>query len=205
VQRDADGAIEWVAVLGRDISERIEAEERLRRMATHDYLTGLPNRPLFNDRLQQAVARHRRSLRGVAVMFCDLDGFKEVNDSCGHAVGDLVLVRIGERLRGVIRETDTPARVGGDEFVVLCEGITDADDLAALAERIIEAVREPIPLDDGQEGGESVRLGISIGIGLAGAESRDVDADRLLTLADTAMYRAKSRGGNTFRVNVLGE
>ncbi|MCX7620170.1 MAG: diguanylate cyclase [Acidimicrobiales bacterium] len=199
VRRDRDGSIDWIGMLARDISDLKRAEEQLRELATHDYLTGLPNRPLFNDRLQTAVARHRRFRRGVAVMFCDLDGFKEINDERGHAAGDAVLVEVAKRLKRIVRESDTAARVGGDEFVIVCEGVTDSDELASLAERIIDAVCEPIDLP----GGEPVRVGISVGIGVAHSRQEQVDPDRLLTLADTAMYRAKARGGNTFRIAAL--
>ncbi len=199
LRRRDDGSTDWVAVLARDISELKRAEAQLRELATHDHLTGLPNRPLFNDRLETAVARHRRSRQGVAVMFCDLDGFKEINDELGHAAGDAVLVSVADRLQRITRESDTAARVGGDEFVMVCEGVTDSEELAALAERIIDAVSQPITLPDG----EQVRVGISVGIGVAHPRQENVDPDRLLTLADTAMYRAKARGGNTFRIAAL--
>jgi diguanylate cyclase (GGDEF)-like protein len=199
LRRDDEGRVEWIAVIARDISDLKRAEDKLRDLATHDYLTGLPNRPLFNDRLENAVARHKRTRRGVAVMFCDLDGFKQINDERGHAAGDAVLVAVANRLKRITRESDTAARVGGDEFVVVCEEVTDSEELAALAERIIESVSQPIALPDGSE----VRVGISVGIGVARARQENVDPDRLLTLADTAMYRAKARGGNTFRIAAL--
>lgn len=199
VRRSPEGDLEWVAMHARDISELKEAEEQLRQVAATDHLTGLPNRLLFNDRLDQAVARHKRERRGVAVMFCDLDGFKEINDGHGHAAGDQVLVTIADRLREITRESDTAARVGGDEFVIVCEGVTDTDELATLAERVIEAVGHPIELADGT----SVHLGISVGVGVARSRQQQVDTDKLLTLADTAMYRAKARGGNRFRITAL--
>jgi diguanylate cyclase (GGDEF)-like protein/PAS domain S-box-containing protein len=195
IRRGHEGNLDWIAMHARDITESKAAEQRQRELATHDHLTGLPNRSLFNDRLDGAVARHARDRRGVAVMFCDLDGFKGINDTRGHAAGDVVLVAIADRLRGITREVDTAARVGGDEFVIVCEGVTDTDELAAMAERVIATVSEPIAFDSGDE----VRVGISVGVGVAD-EHGDVDSDRLLTLADKAKYRAKARGGNTFRI-----
>jgi len=191
-----DGEIDWVAMLCRDITELKAAEEGLRQLATHDSLTQLPNRALFYDRLEHAVARHRRDQQGVAVMFCDLDGFKAVNDEHGHAAGDFLLVAVAERLRGIIRETDTAARVGGDEFVIVGEGVTSVEELATVAERVIEAVSQPVVLPSGS----LVRVGISVGVGVARRGDVGVDADALLTTADTAMYSAKARGGNTFRI-----
>jgi diguanylate cyclase (GGDEF)-like protein/PAS domain S-box-containing protein len=199
-KRDGDG-FEWIAMLARDITELKEAEAKLRQAATHDFLTGLPNRPLFNDRLESAVARHQRTRRGVAVMFCDLDGFKAINDDYGHSVGDEVLVTVARRLHDITRDSDTAARVGGDEFVIVCEEVTDNEQLATLAERVIDAVSQPIALRDGRQ----VRLGVSVGIGVGRSRQSDVDADRLLTAADTAMYRAKARGGNTFRISALDD
>lgn len=199
IHRGPEGIPDWFAFHARDISELKEVQERLRTQATHDHLTGLPNRALFNDHLDQAVARHKRERRGVAVMFCDLDGFKAINDDRGHAAGDDVLIEIADRLRAVTRDTDTPARVGGDEFVVVCEGVTDTDDLATLAERVIEAVSRPIELPDG----DSVRVGISVGVGVVRSRQLDVDTDKLLTLADTAMYAAKAKGGNRYRISAL--
>lgn len=195
VRRDEHGEIEWIAMLARDISDLKEAEDRLRELATRDVLTGLANRALFSDRLAQAAARQRRHGRGLAVLFCDLDGFKPINDAFGHRAGDQVLVEISRRLERVTREADTVARVGGDEFVMICEGAADAIELGELADRIIAVVNEPIAVAE-----SSVRVGISIGIGLAPEDGREVDPDRLLSTADSAMYRAKARGGNGYRV-----
>jgi diguanylate cyclase (GGDEF)-like protein len=197
VGRDDEGEVDWVAMVARDISEQKESEERLRRLATSDPLTGLANRALFTDLLEEVVARAGRTGRGLAVLFCDLDRFKEVNDEHGHAGGDRVLVEIADRLCAIIRGDDTVARVGGDEFVILCDGSSDPDALAALAERVIEAVHQPITVD-----GEEVRVGISIGVAIANqpADAPVVSGDRILTLADQAMYRAKATGGNRYRV-----
>jgi diguanylate cyclase (GGDEF)-like protein len=208
VRRDADGELDWIAIVARDISELKQAEVGLRRMATIDHLTGLANRALFTEQLEAVVAENTGSGRPVAVLFCDLDRFKEVNDQYGHAVGDAVLVAVADRLQETTRGTDLAARVGGDEFVVLCEGITSVDALANLAERIIESVRRPIAVDvesgtggDGERTTEQVQVGISIGVALARRVA--FDGDRLLIGADQAMYRAKATGGNRYRVHVL--
>lgn len=198
VRHDAAGGLEWIAMSARDISDLKAAEARLRHLATRDPLTGLPNRALGYDRLRQAVARHRRLGTGVAVLFCDLDGFKPVNDAHGHAVGDRVLATVAERLEEVVREADSVSRVGGDEFIVVVEGAVDSEDLAALCERIVAAVTAPVEV----EPGVAERVGISIGVALAGP-GVDVDPDRLLSAADTAMYRAKAHGGDGYRITRL--
>ncbi|HEY5154752.1 MAG TPA: diguanylate cyclase [Acidimicrobiales bacterium] len=193
VARDGAGEIDWIAMVARDITELKEAEERLRRTATLDHLTGLANRALFTDELVAAVDRSRSTGRPVAVLFCDLDRFKEVNDRLGHGAGDAVLSVVAERLREITREGDVAARVGGDEFVILCEGLGDAERLAGLADRVIASVQRPIAVE-----GEEVVVGISIGVALA--HTGGVDGDRLLLAADQAMYRAKATGGNRYRV-----
>ena len=206
IRRLPDGELDWIAIHARDISDLKEAEDRLRELASHDHLTGLANRALFNERLDRAVARHRRDAAGVAVMFCDLDGFKAINDEHGHAAGDLVLSVIADRLRLVTRATDTTARVGGDEFVIVCEGVTETSELEQLAQRVIDAVRGPITLPEvgrTAQPPERIRVGISIGVGVAGPDHPEVDPDRLLTLADTAMYRAKAAGGTGWVLDFL--
>jgi diguanylate cyclase (GGDEF)-like protein len=186
-------------MLARDISDLKVAQRELEHLATHDYLTGLPNRSLFNERLDDAVARHKRSGESVAVLFCDLDGFKRVNDEFGHAAGDQLLVEVASRLRSITRASETAARVGGDEFVLVVTEVADNEELASLAERVIHAVASPVDLDDGNE----VKVGISVGVGVAWQDQPDVESDRLLTVADTAMYQAKARGGKTFRIAVV--
>ncbi len=153
--------------------------------ALHDPLTGLPNRTLLADRLQHARERARRNGNGVAVLFCDLDRFKTVNDSLGHAVGDELLGHVSRRIEGCLRGGDTAARVGGDEFAILLEDITSAEEAQAVAERVLAALRRPFVL-----GGRELFAHASIGVSLAfGAD----DAD-LLRRADVAMYRAKADG-----------
>ena len=154
--------------------------------ATHDALTGLPNRTLVLDRLTHALARSRRQPQGLAVLFVDLDRFKVVNDSLGHSVGDEVLVQVAQRLQAAVRPADTVARLAGDEFVVICEDVVDERDVLRVAERVAQAVAAPIPLY-----GRDTIITASIGIALACEETR---AEDLLRDADVAMYRAKERG-----------
>ncbi|HEY5155090.1 MAG TPA: diguanylate cyclase [Acidimicrobiales bacterium] len=181
------GRIESVSAVARDITDLKDAERRLRKLATHDYLTGLPNRVLLYDRLEQAVARFQRHGVAVALLYLDLDRFKPVNDRLGHQVGDAVLVQIADRIHTVIRETDTAARIGGDEFAVLIEGTEDSGELRRVADRLIRAISQPMQIDD-----QVTEVGVSIGLVVAGA-SADA-ADSLMAEADAAMYRAKAAG-----------
>ena len=170
-----------------DISERKAFEKRLAHQATHDPLTGLPNRTLLLDRLEGAMARARRHNRRVAVLFLDLDHFKVVNDSLGHGLGDRLLVAIAERLAVALRPGDTVARFGGDEFVVLCEDLVEAPDAVTIAERVDEAISGPFVIDETE-----VFVGVSIGIALP--DDVEADPETLIRDADAAMYRAKDRG-----------
>ena len=170
--------------------ERQRAERRLARLAMRDALTGLPNRILFADRLEQALARASRAPADgecVALMFLDLDGFKGVNDNYGHAAGDELLVQVARRLRAELRASDTVARLGGDEFTVLCEGVADDAAAMALAARIGAAIAKPYLLDDG-------RADVSAAIGVAVARPGGEDPAELLRRADAAMYEAKRAG-----------
>jgi diguanylate cyclase (GGDEF)-like protein/PAS domain S-box-containing protein len=190
--RDAAGEpLYWQGVF-YDLTERKVLEERLHYQAFHDYLTDLPNRKLLMDRLGQALRRTRRWHKRVAVLFMDLDGFKFVNDSLGHEVGDLLLTVVAQRLRRCLRPEDTLARFGGDEFVVLIEALDDPAQAVQVAERITEELRRPFIME-----GRDLYVIASIGISLGDARTHDPDA--LLREADTAMYRAKDTGGD-FRV-----
>jgi len=180
---DGGGAV----VTHNDITGRKRAEMKLAHQALHDPLTGLPNRTLFLDRLSLGLARMERSQAAVAVLFLDLDKFKVVNDSLGHDVGDQLLVAVANRLRAALRPGDTAARYGGDEFTVLCEGITSENDAVVIAERVSAAIGRPFSLDDAE-----TELTSSIGIAIA---TGDEDSpENLIHEADTAMYRAKQRG-----------
>jgi diguanylate cyclase (GGDEF)-like protein len=152
----------------------------------HDPLTGLPNRTLFNDRAQIALARLRRHGGSLAVLFLDLDRFKPVNDGLGHAAGDRLLVLVGQRLRSLLRTTDTAARFGGDEFTILCEDVDEAA-ARAVAERIVAAFNEPFEL-----GPYDCFLSASVGVALA--HDAHTDVAELLRRADAAMYEAKEGG-----------
>ncbi|MGZ6640257.1 MAG: EAL domain-containing protein [Solirubrobacteraceae bacterium] len=186
---DADGRPLEMLCVARDVSERRHAERELAHRALHDALTGLPNRALFGDRLSHALRRARRSDRGVAVLFVDLDRFKVVNDSLGHKAGDRLLVDVTSRLSSVVRPNDTLARFGGDELTLLCEDIESPAEAFAIAERLLDAFAEPFPAGDDGE----AFLHASIGI----ATSRDgfEAPDALIRDADAAMYRAKQSGG----------
>jgi diguanylate cyclase (GGDEF)-like protein/PAS domain S-box-containing protein len=171
----------------RDISERRQLENQLVHQAFHDSLTSLANRALFKDRVDHALRRTKRQTPSVAVLFLDLDGFKEVNDSLGHAAGDRLLIQVAERLQSCVRPSDTVARFGGDEFAVLIEDASDDIDVVQVAERVLEGLRQPFVVN-GRE------LHVRGSMGIARMES-DVDgADHLLRNADLAMYRAKAAG-----------
>ncbi len=185
VKHQADGHL-----LGRAIRyavERKRAELELARQATHDALTGLPNRTLFLDRLRLTLARIERRERACAVLFLDLDRFKAVNDSLGHDVGDQLLVQAAGRLRALVRPSDTVARFGGDEFMVLCDDIENEADAIVVAERIAGSLAEPFQL-----AGRELYVGASIGIAVA--EDRTRPAEEIVRDADQTMYMAKRRG-----------
>jgi len=167
--------------------ERERSGNELARQAMHDPLTGLPNRVLLRDRLDQALGRLGRREETVGVLVLDLDGFKAVNDALGHDIGDLLLIAVARRLTGVLRSGDTAARVGGDEFVILCEDVRGAHQAVAVAQRIIAALAEPISVGAGE-----AHVRASIGIALA--DGPGTVAEPLLRDADAAMYRAKNHG-----------
>lgn len=192
VARDARGRALRVVGTNIDVTRRKEAEKLIAHMALHDGLTDLPNRTLFKDRLQRTAAEASRAARGFAVLACDLDGFKAINDSLGHPIGDAVLKVISHRLTSVIRDCDTVARLGGDEFALILGHLEDSQDAAATARRVIEVISEPIEVD-----GRSTNVGVSIGIAWGSGDKVDVEA--LFKSADVALYRAKDSGGNTFR------
>lgn len=189
-----DGAKVGYVFSYRDIADRKQVESKLQHDALHDVLTGLPNRALFLDRLNLALsrrARHREQNCGV--LFLDLDRFKEVNDTLGHAAGDHLLRTVAERLRTALRPEDTAARLGGDEFGVLVEGISAASDLNLVANRILQQMKRPFDVF-----GHAVDAGASIGVALAGPDH--VAPELLIRDADFAMYRAKQDGGGKFEV-----
>lgn len=176
----------------RDITERKAAEATIMEMARYDALTGLANRHVFVEELNYAIARARRSDKSFAVLYLDLDHFKDVNDTLGHPIGDDLLKAVGQRLRANMREIDTVARFGGDEFAVVMSELADPADAAVLAEKLLKCVAEPFGLR-----GNEIRTGTSIGIATYGPDTRD--AETLLTQADVALYRAKTEGRGTYR------
>jgi diguanylate cyclase (GGDEF)-like protein/PAS domain S-box-containing protein len=210
-RRDQDGTVVQVLGVLRDISDVVEAEERLTHDALHDVLTGLPNRALLIDRLQAALVRSGRGNHEVAVLYCDLDGFKQVNDTAGHATGDQVLVDTAARLRGVLREADTVSRVGGDEFVLVVEPWNRADEAGEserdlrwgrsltlrLADRVIDAISKPFTIN-----GVDYEITVSIGVTYRppGPGGDATSAAEVIDEADAAMYTAKREGKNRVAV-----
>jgi diguanylate cyclase (GGDEF)-like protein/PAS domain S-box-containing protein len=188
-----DGAVDGIVLNARDVTERKTLERRLLHQASHDMLTGLPNRMLLRDRVEQALARRRRTGAALAVIFLDLDDFKNVNDSLGHAAGDMVLQVVARRLDLCIRGRDTATRLGGDEFAVLVDDLGDESQAVAVAERILAALAEPVRVAE-----RTVEPTGSLGIAFA-ADGRDT-ADDLLRDADAAMYLAKERGKGAYAI-----
>ncbi len=188
---DAGGAV----VTHVDITARKQAESNLTRRATHDPLTGLPNRVLLADRLSHALARTARTGGFVGVLFCDLDGFRDVNNTYGHLAGDRLLVTIAKRLRAVCRSSDTVARVSGDEFVIILEDVTGETEVEEVARRVIDALTEPVVLEEGTaRTGTSIGLVISPGVARAGVRT----VEGIIRDADSAMYAAKEAGRARF-------
>ena len=191
--RDCSGApLNFIGQIA-DITERKRIQEEVRQLAYYDDLTGLPNRRLLLDRLNQALAQAQRHRRSLAVMFLDLDRFKEVNDTLGHDVGDELLKVVAERLELCIRGGDTVSRQGGDEFVVILSEIAQQQDAALVAEKILEVLSQPVTIHR-----HKLKITTSIGIAVYMVDSAD-DAMKLLKKADIAMYQAKEAGRNGFR------
>ncbi len=177
---------------GRDISEQKHAEERIRHMAHHDALTELPNRALLHDRIGQAIAQAQRNREVMALLFIDLDRFKTVNDSLGHQIGDRLLQVIAERFGACTRSSDTIARIGGDEFVVLLTDLNQPEDARHVAQKVLETLSEPVTIDS-----HELRVTPSIGICVYPHDGEDVET--LMRNADTAMYHAKLMGRNNYQ------
>ncbi|OUE42081.1 diguanylate cyclase [Billgrantia desiderata SP1] len=190
---DDSGAVTHYAALFSDITHMRENEERIRKLAYYDALTGLPNRRLLEDRLELAIRHAHRNQSRLAVIFVDLDHFKEVNDALGHAFGDELLVMMSERLQLRLREDDTLARLGGDEFLVLLPDLEEVDEVTRIARRLVEAVSEPCVIE-----GQEFRIGCSLGISLYPDDATTAEA--LVHNADVAMYRAKEEGRNGYRL-----
>ena len=191
--RDETGKLTHHVAVFADISERKAAEERMQHLAHHDVLTGLPNRALFSDRLQQGLAQAKRDKTHLALMFLDLDKFKPVNDKFGHATGDLLLKEVAKRLQNCVRGSDTVSRIGGDEFVVLLPTIEAEQDAMLVADKMLHVLSQPFEL-----AGHSLRISGSIGIAVY--PEHGVDERMLTHSADIAMYYAKSGGRNNARL-----
>jgi diguanylate cyclase (GGDEF)-like protein/PAS domain S-box-containing protein len=191
--RDAEGRVTQVIGAAVDITARKAAEERIEHLALHDALTGLPNRALLLDRLGHALARARRAGTGIAVLALDLDGFKDVNDSFGHEAGDRLLHAVAERIGGLIRASDTLARVGGDEFVLVQGDVPGPEAATALARKVLAGLAAPFDVG-GQEAHASASLGIALYPGDGHGPSE------LLRGADLALYRAKQEGRRRYRL-----
>ncbi|MCX7973202.1 MAG: diguanylate cyclase [Candidatus Aminicenantes bacterium] len=191
VIRDENGAPAGLVILLHNITERRQHEEELRRLAIHDSLTGLPNRLLFFDRLNLALCHGRRHGHRLAILMLDLDHYKKINDTYGHSIGDLLLKEVGKRLQGAIRSSDTVARFGGDEFVLLMPEINNPTDAAQIAKRILETISLPFEIN-------GIPLLITVSIGIAIFPEDGEDRETLITKADLALYAAKDKGRNCF-------
>ncbi|MDD5051525.1 MAG: EAL domain-containing protein [Sulfuricurvum sp.] len=181
-----------VVIFDTDITELTFAQDQLRHLATHDPLTGLPNRVLFHDRLQMGIKQTRRNEEKIALLFVDLDNFKQVNDSLGHSIGDLLLVKVAKRLQSLLRESDTIARMGGDEFNILLDNLENTDDTINVAQKLINAFKEPFMIHD-----HLLHITLSIGIAIYPDDGKTPES--LLKNADIAMYKAKMEGRNTYQ------
>ena len=188
--RMTDTLQQALQVRDNEISERKSSEEKARHLAYHDNLTGLPNRTLFKDRVEQVLLRGRWHKTLAAILYLDLDRFKAINDSLGHTVGDELLCTVAANLVKCLRDGDTAARIGGDEFTILCQDVAQVEDLAIIVDKILNAFRQPITIQ-----GNEIIISTSIGISLYPTDGED--AETLIQHADLAMYRAKSRGRNT--------
>ncbi len=190
---DASGRVAGFYGATTDVTSLKEVEKQLERLAQFDTLTGLPNRNQFNERIAAALARMHRTGLGVGVLFLDIDAFKRINDTRGHAAGDAVLREFGRRLRGAVRETDVVARLAGDEFVVVLEGVRQRDECLFVARKVVAAMRRPFAADGAD-------LAVTTSIGIALTNDPSLSAENLLQKADGALYSAKARGRDRYEV-----
>ncbi|WP_339857845.1 putative bifunctional diguanylate cyclase/phosphodiesterase [Pseudohongiella acticola] len=186
------GALTHIVLNIEDISDRVETQAQMEKLAFYDALTGLENRRLFRDRLEQGLKHVRRSKQAMALLFLDLDQFKRINDTLGHDAGDELLCTVAQRLRACVREEDIVARLGGDEFTILLSNIASADDAGLVARKILKSLLDPVTLST-----QEVTVSCSIGITVAPEDS--LNASVLMRNADLAMYRAKDQGRNNFQ------
>jgi len=197
VVRDKESQAQRLRGVMVDLTARKDMESRLAHLASHDALTGLPNRALLLDRLGQALTRAARHRRVAAVLFLDLDRFKFVNDSFGHNMGDQLLKAVAQRLSSCVRTDDTVARLGGDEFVIVLEDMAHARDAALIAQKMLDQFTQPFRVEDSEAGTQEFYFTVSIGISLYPSDGED--AHTLLKNADVAMYRAKEQSGNSYQ------
>lgn len=189
--KNSAGEVTHFLCVQQDVSDKKELERKIEFLAYHDVLTGLPNRSLFNDRMQQAISQSKRDQCEFALLFVDLDGFKGINDSFGHAVGDQLLQMVADRLRASVREGDTVARLGGDEFMVLLRAVSDDLDLKNIVSKLIERLARPYELSAGY-------ASITASVGVSRYPSDGRVAEKLMSCADEAMYQAKHAGKNRY-------
>lgn len=189
-----DGSVAGIYALSTDITDRKAAERQLHEMARVDTLTGLPNRRRFLEKLDEAMARSPRAQRPMALMYLDIDHFKSINDTRGHGVGDAVLTEFADRLRAAVRVTDTVARLAGDEFVIIIEGLNVREEARLVAAKIVAGMAAPMAVEGGP-----LTVTTSIGVATLGPQMRS--ADELLAQADAALYAAKRAGRNTFSMS----
>jgi len=175
-----------------DVTDERQEAERIRYRASYDALTGLPNRSLLHDRLSQSLAKASREQGLLAVLFLDLDGFKPVNDIMGHLVGDQLLMAVAQRLKDCVRESDTVARIGGDEFVIVLPDVAGVDDASLVAGKVVQSLHERFAL----ENGNTAQIGTSIGIALY--PENGLTAEELIRRADQSMYCAKQAGKSRY-------
>ena len=194
VQRDSQGHPLRIAGIHQDITRQKQASYQLEHLANHDTLTDLPNRGLFFDRLQQAIRIARRNQERLSVLFIDLDGFKNINDNYGHKAGDLLLKEIADRIRQLVRQSDTAGRLGGDEFAVVLHQIGRPEDACRTSEKLIQAISRPVLLH------EDVSVSVSCSIGISVYPDHHDKADNLIQAADSAMYLAKKAGKGRFKL-----
>ena len=190
----SDGMVNGFYTITSDVSKIKESEQRLAVMARFDHLTSLPNRFQLQEKMLEASARAKRSKTSMAVMYLDIDRFKAINDEYGHATGDAVLIEFGRRLKAAVRETDTVARLAGDEFVIVLEGLQNASEPKLVATKIIEAMATAHAIG-------KIKLQVSTSIGIAYAHTNNMTPDELLALADKSLYQAKKAGRNNFQIS----
>lgn len=191
-ERDASGQVMSVIGMGQDVTEAYENQELIHHLAYFDALTDLPNRSLLKDRLNQTIAEANRNTHPFGLMMLDIDRFKEINDTLGHAIGDALLCEVARRLEGSLRSYDTVARLGGDEFAILLSAVSEPEDVAGVACKVMQAFNAPF-----QVSGKELFVTVSMGIAVYPADSGQ--ADDLLKYADSAMYHAKKQGRNNFQ------